>query len=127
MGFAYRVKHTYNGVIPENPDEIMTFHGIGRKICVLLFQDAFKIDHFGIVFDRHVARFVIQQKWVSNPNMHLDAMAAEVEGWLSPKYWRPLNECIGALRQLKKEKEGLISCAQELGGCYVKLLEEILE
>jgi adenine-specific DNA glycosylase len=41
IGFTVRVKEEFNGVIPEDPDDIMSIQGVStRKILMLLMQSA---------------------------------------------------------------------------------------
>ena len=41
MGFGHRVKHEWNGRILTDPLQLFTCKGVGRKVRVLLLQDAF--------------------------------------------------------------------------------------
>lgn len=100
IGFARRVKSEFNGCVPENPEDLLSFYGIGRKVCMLILQDAF-MKPVGIVCDRHVYEFLKRAKWTKANNA--DRAAEDVEGWLPPKYFRALNEAVAGIKQLWAE------------------------
>ena len=45
----------FNGVVPDDPETLLTFWGIGRKTCMLTLQDVHNMKAMGIAFDTHLA------------------------------------------------------------------------
>ena len=107
MAAAHRIKHEFEGEIPRNPEVLMTFMGVSRKVCMLILQDCWPNEetHKGLVCDRHVARVCHNLGWTDKkPNDNEAAIAWEVESWLPRKYFVPFNEGAAGLRQLWKDK-----------------------
>lgn len=136
MGFAYRVKHHWNGRVPTDPKKLGHVHGIGRKVLMLILQDAFHLPQDlddlklhklkpGIVGDRHVFRVAKEFGW-SNKK-HVDMMCRDMESWMEPALYKQLNESIGALRQLyrdTKHKTAMEEIAAKLG--YSGILDKVV-
>ena len=97
IGAARRIKEHYNGEIPKDKAELLTFYGIGRKIMMLILQDALdEVD--GLVVDSHLQKAFVRLEMTSKTNP--DDIAAEVEAWLDKRHYRRVNEVFAGIRQL---------------------------
>jgi len=109
IGAAKRIMVDFGGEIPTNKDELLSFYGIGRKIMMLVLQDAF-VDHeskdcpedIGLVVDRHLQKAFVKLGVTSETKA--DEIAIEMEAWLDPKHYRRVNEVFAGLRQLWESK-----------------------
>ncbi|KAL3917546.1 MAG: hypothetical protein SGILL_004662 [Bacillariaceae sp.] len=118
IGAAWRIKNEYCGKIPEDPLELMSFNGIGKKICSLVLQDAVQ-KAICPVTDTHVivCAYSLGLSDKTNPN----ELAQELASWLDPKYWKMLNEYCGGLRQQWRSakrtgyKDKIMALAKEMG------------
>ena len=91
------VMHDFGGKIPSDPATLRSFYGIGRKVLMLIYQDAFKdrAPMHGIVCDTHVHNTANWTKMRSH-----DTAAKDIESWLNPQFCEPINEVTGGPRQL---------------------------
>ena len=122
MGFAWRVKYEYKGIIPQDPNELSKFHGVGRKILMLILQDAFLRDA-GIVADRHVSNYSRYFRWTNETKP--DKIAEDIESWMPEDYYRPFNESIGGINQLWRDKNNqqeMMDAADSLGEGWRQLV-----
>jgi len=97
----------FDGKIPGNKADLLTFYGIGRKIMMLVLQDSFdksKLDRQDIwlVVDTHLQTAFTRLK-VTN-KVKADDIAKEIEVWLHPSCYRRVNEVFAGLRQLWESK-----------------------
>lgn len=116
VGAAYRIQDEYHGLIPDKPIVLLTFYGIGRKICMLIMQDVHFDYEAGIVNDSHfwdASRNLVWTKETSVNNI-----AREMEAWLPKNWWRPINPLFAGLRQLwsvQANREAITEVYQRLG------------
>ena len=80
------VMHEFGGKIPSDPATLRSFYGIGRKVLMLIYQDAFKdrAPMHGIVCDTHVHNTANWTKMRSH-----DTAAKDIESWLNPQFCEP--------------------------------------
>lgn len=107
MNFAYHVKYVWGGKISEDPRDLLKVYGVGRKVLMLIFQDAWAVHpHKGIVCDSHVtaAFFNLGLTTMPMPDGELsavaDKVAEEAEKWVPRELHRDVNECLASPRQL---------------------------
>lgn len=107
IGFATAVVKYHKSKIPEDARILHSFQGVGRKVLMLMLQDAFEFSKHGIVSDSHVAKGTANlgmlTKKYKDPDKHANKIAEELEEWLPSKYYRQINEVLGGLRQLWRE------------------------
>lgn len=118
MAAAWRIKYEFGGVLPRDPEVLLSFYGVARKVCMLILQDCFRGEkrHRGIVMDRHVEAAVKNLGWSRIVN--LEDLAQAIEAWLHPKFYRMLNEGAAGLRQLwsnDKNHKVMEKAASDLG------------
>jgi endonuclease III len=91
--------------------ELLTFHGVGRKVFFLILHDVLGDRRSGIVSDVHVAKGAVALGWVKETDVEKpDQIAKELEEWLDPIYFFDVNLTLAGLRQLWYEDDLQIRC-----------------
>jgi len=130
MQFAWGVRHLHRGKMPHDPRMLLQFRGVGRKILMLLLQDAFE-DHpnAGIVCDRHVASVAVRLGFCTykKAENNEDRIAEQLEQWVPRKQFRRMNEAIAGPRQMWADSDNhdwMMEVAASMG--CVKLLSSVV-
>jgi len=77
----------YDGLVPNNMDELLALPGVGRKTANLVLIEAFNM--YGICVDIHVHRISNRAGWVDTPNPDKTEMVLrEIQ---PKKYWKKIN------------------------------------
>jgi len=126
-GFALRLKTEYGGKVPRDPQQLLSFYGIGRKIYALICHDVFHKREGHIIVDVHVAKSCINFEWTKVIDAKsADAIAKEVEAWMPSDYYYDLNRTFAGIRQLWEKSEGNRKVIKELAkemGCSTLVLK----
>ena len=88
----------FNGKVPTDPKDLLSFYGVGCKICSLVLQDACKERGVGLVVDTHLAVVLPMLGWTKMTKA--DDIAQDVESWLPVDKYLMVNEVFCGLRQL---------------------------
>ena len=107
MHFACHIKHVWGGKISEDPRELLKLHGVGRKVLMLMLQDAWAVHKFkGIVCDSHVTRAIfnfglttVKPPEKGEVKTVADKVAEELEQRVPQEWHRDVNECLAAAVQ----------------------------
>jgi endonuclease III len=121
MQFAWHVKNGWYGRMPGDPKVLLQFRGVGRKILMLLLQDAFvRHPDAGIVCDRHVAAVAVKQGYCTHKAAkgNEDKIAEELEQLVPKDQYRRLNEALAGPRQMWADSDNhqwMLEVAARLG------------
>ena len=84
------LKESYNSIVPDSIDELLTLKGVGRKTANLVVTVAY--DKYGICVDTHVHR--ISNRWgyinTKTPEKSEEALRKK----LPKKYWKIYNDLL---------------------------------
>lgn len=87
---------TFDGVVPDEIDPLLTLPGVGRKTANLVLVEGYKKD--AICVDTHVHRISNRIGYVKTPNPDKTEMVLRQK--LPLKYWISYNEILVAFGQL---------------------------
>ena len=130
MQFAWHVRHVCHGRMPQDPRILLQFRGVGRKILMLLLQDAYEAHpDAGIVCDRHVASVVVRLGYCTQTKAagNEDKIAEQLEQWVPKEQFRRMNEAIAGPRQMWADSDNhdwMMEVAASLG--CVELLSSVV-
>ena len=82
----------YDGIVPQDIEDITDFPGVGPKMGIILLDAAFG-KTVGISVDTHVHRISNRLGWVSNTKTP-DATMKELESWVPKDKWSELNKLL---------------------------------
>lgn len=85
-----RIMEVYNGVVPDEIDELLTLKGVGRKTANLVVTEAYDKD--GICVDTHVHRISNRLGYVHTKNAEETEFALRDK--LPKEYWRVYNDTL---------------------------------
>jgi len=85
-----RIIETYNGIVPDEIDELLTLKGVGRKTANLVVTEAYDKD--GICVDTHVHRISNRLGYVHTKNANETEFALRDK--LPKEYWRVYNDTL---------------------------------
>lgn len=85
----------YNGIVPDDLDELLKLPGVGRKTANLVITLGYGKP--GICVDTHVHRISNRLGYVSTRNPDTTEMALREK--LPPKWWIPINDILVAFGQ----------------------------
>lgn len=85
----------YNGIVPDDLDELLKFKGVGRKTANLVISMGFKKP--AICVDTHVHRISNRLGIIKTPNAEKTEMV--LRKILPKKYWRVYNDILVAYGQ----------------------------
>lgn len=85
-----RIIDVYNGIVPDDIDELLTLKGVGRKTANLVVTEAY--DKYGICVDTHVHRISNRFGYVNTKTP--DETEFALRDKLPKKYWRIYNDTL---------------------------------
>lgn len=85
-----RIMEVYNGVVPDEIDELLTLKGVGRKTANLVVTEAYDKD--GICVDTHVHRISNRLGYVHTKSPDETEFALRAK--LPKEYWRVYNDTL---------------------------------
>lgn len=85
-----RIIETYNGIVPDDIDELLTLKGVGRKTANLVVTEAYDKD--GICVDTHVHRISNRLGYVHTKIPDETEFALREK--LPKEYWRVYNDTL---------------------------------
>ena len=109
---AARIKTEFNGKLPSDPEDLLTFYYVRRKILMIIRQDVFGDRIAGIVLDTHLKAVFIELGWTRENDA--SAIAREVERWLDDEWYYEVNPLIAGLRQLWRDSEDKVSTQKKI-------------
>ena len=96
MQISTLILEKYEGVVPDDLDELLTLPGVGRKTANLVLVEGYKKD--AICVDTHVHRISNRIGYVKTKNADATEMALRKK--LPKKYWVIYNEILVAFGQV---------------------------
>lgn len=85
------IVNNFNGIVPDNLEDLTTLKGIGRKSANIILQECFQ-KTVGIAVDTHVTR-ICRKMGFSNAN-NQDKIEQELMKKLDKKYWNKINHIL---------------------------------
>ena len=95
LEISRRLATEYDGVVPDDIDELLKFKGVGRKTANLVLTLGFGKQ--GICVDTHVHR--ICNRWGYVATRSPDQTETVLRGILPPEYWIEINDLLVAFGQ----------------------------
>ena len=78
---------SYNGLVPQSYEELLSLRGVGPKIAHLLRSVSFGLDSTGIVVDTHVHRIATTLGWVEGGTSTREEPRVALEKWVPSGEW----------------------------------------
>ena len=96
LELSQRLLREYQGEVPDEIEELLTFRGVGRKTANLVVTQAFGKP--GICVDTHVHRIMNRLGYVSTRGPDQTEMALRAK--LPPQHWLRINTLLVAFGQV---------------------------
>lgn len=101
-----QIINDYNGKVPQDIDELIKLHGVGRKTANVFISEMGKE---GLGVDTHVSYVSQKLGWTKNKNPH--KIEEDLKKLFPQKYWRKVNPTIvrfGKSHTSKIKKDALL-------------------
>ncbi|MBI2548501.1 endonuclease III [Candidatus Woesearchaeota archaeon] len=88
LGICQKLMNEYQGKVPDTIEELLTFHGVGRKTANIVITFGYGKD--GIAVDTHVHRITNRLGWVNTRTPHETEFALRT--CVPREQWQNINE-----------------------------------
>jgi endonuclease III len=116
-------------VLPQTIDEIVCYHGFGKKTACLLLDAMGLTNQAGIPVDRHLAHGFRSLGWADPQEWEETTISCMVESWLPPDKWGECNIVCAGLRQVwwqdSTYQSTLRATAEGLGSDHLDILSKL--
>ena len=116
-------------VLPQTIDEIVCYHGFGKKTACLLLDAMGLTNQAGIPVDRHLAHGFRSLGWADPQEWEETIISCMVESWLPADKWGECNIVCAGLRQVwwqdSTYQSTLRATAEGLGSDHLEILSKL--
>ena len=92
INIAKMILSDFEGIIPDNMNDLIKLPGIGRKTANVVLTNGFDKYGVGIVVDTHVIRLSNRFNWVNGDNASI--VETKLMSMIDKKYWRSITNLL---------------------------------